>query len=268
MFGKMVRFSFASCALMLLLGLSGVPAILAADNQDGPVSALKAKYTITQTTMNRSQITQPGTTMAVVANGISAVPWDWAIPCDNSVTDGQVQQSRMKEFKCGKDLKILQPGDKLYVTKIETKQDNKNDLLKMSMLSADELDTRSGEKKRFAASVTFKLAKNALSETPPDQLESIVEAIVKPDAGGDQSTGSNNTASSAPAAAQAPPAPAPTPAPAPAPAPPPAAAPSRRTTYACWRSRACGPGCSSASSRAWTSACPAWCNAPRAGCNR
>lgn len=220
MFGKKGRTFPRPLLLLSLTAILWAGPVHAFD--DGPVVALKAKYTITQTTMNREQITQPGVVMAIVANGISSVPWDWPLGFDNPVSDGKVeQQSRWKEIGRGKNLKILQPGDKVYVTKIESKQDNKNDLLKMSVLSVDEMDTALGGKKRYAATISFKLAKNALSETPPDQLQTIVEAVLKPDAG-DQGS-SNNTASSlAPAATPAAATPAAAAAPAP-PQPPPAA---------------------------------------------
>jgi hypothetical protein len=177
----------------------------AAANQDGVVSALKAKYALTQTTLDRTQISQPGTVMQILKTGINAQPWDTPVTFENPVVDGVVQQrslwvsmAKTTEAKLGKgkDLLILKPGDKVYITKIESKTEFRDDQLKIAILSCDALDVDGGaSQKRYAATLSFKFPKNTLAEAAPDQVEQTVEAVLAPEDAG----GNNDTAASAPA---------------------------------------------------------------------
>ena len=110
-------------------------------------------------------------------------------------------------------------GEKVYVTKIESKADD----LKFNIISVEDIDGGDGAE-RYQASVTFKLKHGLLSEGSPDDIEQIVETVLGPaeDSGGDakEDTASNNApakAAPAPRAAPAPPPPPPVAAAAPAP---------------------------------------------------
>ena len=182
------RFSFTA---LLVFALASGSLALADTDQDGLVSALKAKYPITQTSPDRTQIAQPGIVMQIVKSGITARPWDSLMSFDNLIVDGAVQQrSRWIELTKttearlgqGKNVLVLRPGDKVYITRIEPKTEAKDDLLKISILSYDPLPADDGAtQKRFAATLCFKMAKDSLLESAPDQVEQLVEAMLAPD---------------------------------------------------------------------------------------
>jgi hypothetical protein len=178
------------------------------------VDVLKKKYVITQMTLNREQIANPGTVMDVQANGINAEPWDTLIAFDNPVVDGSVQQrNRFTGLLRSKNLMILKPGDKVYITKIEGVAGGKGDTLKLSILSCDPLDVDGGaSQKRYAATISFKLSKDGLSQTSPDDAERMVEAVLTPDQGDAGGGAQAAAAAPPPARAAAPPPPPPPPA--------------------------------------------------------
>ena len=202
---------------ILAMVMTGMAAIASAQND--LVGVLRKKYVITQTTLNRSQIASPGTVMAIQANGVNAEPWDTLITFDNPVVDGSVQQrSKVFGLMRSKNLLILKPGDKVYVTKIEGTTSIKSDTLRLAILSCDPLDVDGGvAKKRFSATISFKLPQGGLQQTSPEEAQRMVEAVLVPDAGGN---GGTETASAAP------------PAPAAPPPPPPPAAPVQTQTIA------------------------------------
>ena len=190
--------------LVLLAAMCG-PVAMAAASEDGLVGALKIKYPITETSPDRSQIAQAGIVMRVVKNGINARPWDSLMSFDNLIVDGGVQQhSRLigltqtteARLGQGKNLLILRPGDKVYISRIESKAESKDDLLRISILSCDPLPVDDGaSQKRYTATLSFKMPKDSLAESAPDQVEQMVEAMLAPDSS--NAAGSYNTAASA-----------------------------------------------------------------------
>jgi hypothetical protein len=93
-------------------------------------------------------------------------------------------------------------------------------VLKFSILTVESLDvTGQAAKKKFSASVSFRFKKGYLDETPPEELEQAIEAVIAPDSGTDQAQGGGG------APAQPPPRPSPPPQAVAPPPPPPAAAP-------------------------------------------
>jgi hypothetical protein len=200
------RRSSTSIGILLLFVLTMGAAAFADSEPDGLVIALKNKYPVTQTSPDRTQIAQPGIVMQVVKGGINARPWDSMMSFDNLIVDGAVQQrSRWIELTKttearlgqGKDLLILQPGEKVYISKIESKTESKDDLLKISVLSCDPRPVDDGaSQKRYGATLSFKMPKNSLAESAPDQIEQMVEALLTPEPGG--ATGNNKAAAAAP----------------------------------------------------------------------
>jgi len=194
--------------LSLWVAASGSIPLAAATGQDGMVSALKIKYPITQTSPDHTQIAQQGIVMHIVKNGINARPWDSLMSFDNLIVDGAVQQrSRWIGFTQttearlgqGKNLLILQPGNKVFISKIESRSESKDDLLNVSILSCDPLPVDDGaSQKRYVATLSFKMPKNSLAESAPDQIEQMVETMLAPDSM-DAGDNKNPVASAAPA---------------------------------------------------------------------
>jgi hypothetical protein len=184
------RRSLIPLGFLVLLAVACGSVAVAATNQDDLVGALKIKYPITETTPDRSQITQAGIVMRIVKDGISAQPWDTLITFDNPIADGAVQhhsrwvelaQSTQARLGQTRNLMVLKPGDTVYITRIESKTESKDDLLKIAILTCDALDVDDGaSQKRYAATISFKMPKNSLMESGPDQVEQAMEVVLAP----------------------------------------------------------------------------------------
>ncbi len=197
-------------ATLLCLGALLVPRM--SFSQEGPLAALQKKYPITQTTLDRDQIADPGIVMEVEAHGINAQPWGGLLTFDNPIVDGKVQQrssaiSGLRMLGAGmKNLHILEPGEKVYVTKIEVK----GDTLRMVILTCDKIDVAGEDgQRRYSAGLSFRFPKDAMAQSSPDELEHTIEQVIAPSKDDGQESGNQQSAASA----------------APAPAPPPPAAP-------------------------------------------
>ncbi|HZZ39428.1 MAG TPA: hypothetical protein VFE06_09870 [Acidobacteriaceae bacterium] len=164
--------------------------------------------------------------MSMKCAGIYALPSSSMMEPDNKVVDGKVQPpsmlARVTLTKMGTH--VLQTGDKIYITKIESKGDA-GDQLRFSLLTVDSLDVNGQDQQaRYKAVISFKFKKGYLDDAPPDDVEQAVEAVLAPDTGGDDSQGGDSAGQN-----QGPPAGAPGSPPPPqravAPPPPPPAAP-------------------------------------------
>lgn len=188
----------------------------------GPLQALESKYKITQTTVDRTQIADPGIVMEIVAHGINALPWGGIVTFDNPIVDGKVKQRSAgigmltMSLHGTSNVHILQPGDKVYITKMETKQESKDDVLRIVILTCDPLDVNGGaSQRRYSAGLSFRFPKDTLAESSPDEIEHTIEGVLAP------STGDSNSDSNQQQAAAPPQQPAPAAAPAPLPPSPP-----------------------------------------------
>ena len=195
----------------------------------GVIAAIEKKYTVAELDANHDQVTKDGTKMALKCAGIYSLPASMMMstPPDNKVVDGKVvAPNTFSKYALAKlGAHVMQTGDNVYITKIDTKSEPGDDLLRFTIISVDALDvTGQDAKKKFNAIVSFKFKKGYLDDTPPDEVEAAIENVLAPDTGSDDSKGGNSTDSAqAPAKPQAAPAPAAPRAAAPAPAPAPAA---------------------------------------------
>jgi hypothetical protein len=165
--------------------LAITPAALAQDNPD-LVAALKKKYRITEIN-SQGVAANPGTVLTVEADGINAEPYPTMITFENPVVDGQVKQ-RSKGFGLLKstNLQILQPGQKVYITKINSSSQSQDDSLKVTILTTDAvLATYSGSygghyqtAKRYSTTLAFKLPKGALTQLSVDDASKTIEAVL------------------------------------------------------------------------------------------
>lgn len=214
------------CLTRLSLSVCFLPLLLSSVNawgSSGVVTAIEKKYVITEVSADHSQITKDGTIMSLKTAGVYSLPTNemMSTPPDSPVTDGKIKgPNMMVKYTLEKfGAHVLQSGEKVYVTRIEDKSDSKGDVLKFSILTSDALDVgTSGQKKKFSASVSFHFKKGYLDETPPEDVEQAIEAVLAPDTGSDQAASSS--ANAVPAQQPAPPQRV---APAPAPPPPPVA---------------------------------------------
>ncbi len=191
-------------AAFALASVSLVPCALASDKPAaGVVDALEKKYVVTQTTPDFAQITKDGTTMALKCAGVYSFPTTMTmVKPDNKVVDGKVQTPgmfvRTTWTKMGAH--VLQAGEKVYITKIESKSELTGDMLKFTVLTVDQLDVSGSDaKKKYDAYVSFKFKKGYLDETPPDQVEQAIESVLAPDTGDDSKGSQPQQQAAAPA---------------------------------------------------------------------
>jgi hypothetical protein len=156
----------------------------------GVVAAIEKKYVVTEVSADHTQITKDGTTMSLRCAGVYSLPTGQMLTTpDNAVADGKIKSPSMMAKYTLETLgaHVLQTGEKVYITKIEDKTDSKGDVLKFSILTADSLDVAGqAAQKKFSASVSFHFKKGYLDETPPEDLEQAIEAVMAPDSGTDQ----------------------------------------------------------------------------------
>jgi hypothetical protein len=204
----MPRFVRSLLSISVTLCFVGVLAAGASGPPSGVVSAIEKKYVVTETTGDGEQVTKDGTTMAMKCAGVYSLPTSAFMKPDIKVVDGKVQ--KMNPFfsasLSSQGAHVLQTGDKVYITKIESKGDSKNDELKFTLLTVDSLDVKNSDaKKKFQATVSFKFKKGYLDEAPPDEVEQTIEAVLAPDTGSDTAAADTQAAVPAAAAPQAPP---------------------------------------------------------------
>ncbi len=194
---------YLSCLAALLCTLTASDGRCADKPASGVVTAIEKKYQVTQLTTDLEQVTKDGTTMAMKCAGVYSLPSNLMFRPDNKVVDGKVQTpgmfQRVTFEKSGSH--VLQTGDKVYITKIETKNDGGGDSLRFTIVTVDSLDVKgSDNKKKYAASLSFKFNKGYLDETPPDQVEQVIEGVLAPDSGGDAAPAADEKPAAAPAA--------------------------------------------------------------------
>jgi hypothetical protein len=206
--GRVAMRTASAGVMAIALGTALMPAMAfgqAAGQQSGLVTALQAKYKVTTMNFDDSKVTGPGTVMDVAVSGINAQPVGtvFAMGNENKVVDGKVQQpSKFMQVMKSKTMQLMASGDKVYITKYEAKTSPKEDDLKVTIITCDPVDLADGSgQKHLIAILTFKLPKDSLAESAPDQVESMIEAVLTPE--GD--SGGQGSAAAAPAPPPPPP---------------------------------------------------------------
>ena len=184
-----VRWSYVRKATLgifsvLTLAASMTPAATA---QDAIVTALKEKYRLTEINM-QGVAANPGTVLTIEADGINAEPYPTMITFENPVVDGQVKQrSKGLGFLKSTNLQILQPGQKVYITKINDSSESHDDSLKVTILTTDAVlatytnGTYGGQyqaAKRYSTTLAFKLPKGTLAQMSVDDASKMIEAVL------------------------------------------------------------------------------------------
>lgn len=144
--------------------------------------ALKAKYEITKTGMDRARITQPGTVLIIQKEGISGDLATDTTFLNNRIRDGQVAQAGgfgafMQDKKTSR---ILKAGDKVYVFKIEVKDDQ----VRYFLITCDSFDVNlhgSTRQTRYKALLSFELGKEFLANATADDVKKAVDVVIQPE---------------------------------------------------------------------------------------
>jgi hypothetical protein len=153
--------------------------------------ALKKKYRLTDINV-QGVAANPGTVLTVEADGINAEPYPTMITFENPVIDGQVKQrSKALGFIKSTNLQILQPGQKVYITKINEDTNGKEDDLKVTILTCDAVlatyvtganryssGTAYQTPKRYSTTLGFKLQKGTLETMSVEDASKMIEAVL------------------------------------------------------------------------------------------
>ena len=145
--------------------------------------ALKSKYEFTKTGIDRVRITQPGTVLVIQKEGISGDLSSDMSFLNNKVRDGQVAQAggfgaMMQGKKTSRDLKV---GDKVYLFKIEAKDDQ----VRYFIITCDTYDVNvhgSTRQTRYKALLSFELGKDFLETANADSVKKVVDTVIAPEA--------------------------------------------------------------------------------------
>jgi hypothetical protein len=151
-------------------------AFAAAPSRDALQAALQARYQITTNTNS------PGTVLTIQQAGINAFPIGTLIIPDTKVEKGKVKPPGfMGEMLKTPYVRGLNAGEKVYISKIEAK----NDQVKVSLATCDVYDVDYNgtiQQKRYLAVLTFRFPKEYLDKATPADVEQAIEAILAPDA--------------------------------------------------------------------------------------
>jgi hypothetical protein len=179
---------FTKAVFGFLFALSFIASMTpVASAQDTLITALKQKYRLTEINM-QGVAAVPGTVLTIEADGINAEPYPTMITFENPVVDGQVKQ-RSKGFGLlrSTNSQVLQPGQKVYLTKIHSSTNSHEDDLKITFLTTDAVlatftnGTYGGQyqaAKRYSGTLAFKLPKGALETISPDDASKMLEAVL------------------------------------------------------------------------------------------
>ena len=151
-------------------------AYAAAPSRDALLAALQARYQITSNTNS------PGTVLTIQQVGINAFPIGTLIIPDTKVEKGKVKPPGfMGEMLKTPYVRGLNAGDKVFISKIEAK----NDQVKVSLATCDVYDVDYNgtmQQKRYLAVLTFRFPKEYLDKATPADVEQAIEAVLAPDA--------------------------------------------------------------------------------------
>jgi len=144
---KLLQPFVLTSAILICAATFSAQSASAADSSSGVLGALQKKYLVTETTPDHEQITKDGTTMSLKCAGVYSLPSSIMIVPDNKVSDGKIQPpsmfAKMTWTKIGSH--VLQTGDKVYITKMERKDESGDVLLKFTILTASALDVSGQE---------------------------------------------------------------------------------------------------------------------------
>jgi hypothetical protein len=173
---RMTHRVFAAIFVLVTLGSLG------ALDRGALEEALKSKYEITKTGMDRARITQPGTVLVIQKEGITGDLATDMTFLNNRVRDGQVSQAGgfgafMQDKKTSRALKT---GDKVYLFKIEVK----DDVIRYFIITCDTYDVNqhgSTRQTRYKALLSFELGKGFLATATADDIMKAANAIIIPE---------------------------------------------------------------------------------------
>lgn len=164
--------------VLVILTVFNAPAW--AGNNDVLKEALEAKYKLTKVSWDKVRVTDPGPVYVVKAEGINADRATDVTTLVNKVVDGHVEQP--KGFGASlfskQTTKQLNPGDRLYLTKIDIKVSGVL-LWFISTETSDYQDKGSTKQTRYRAVLDFELPNTQIEASQVDAIKKVIDPIVQ-----------------------------------------------------------------------------------------
>ncbi len=175
----MQRRYFSQFVLMIAVFLILPISSQASDEKNALKDALEVKYGLTKVSWDKVRVTDPGPVYVLKAEGVNADRATDMTMLINKIVDGHVQQP--KGFGASmfskQTTKQFKPGDRLYLTKIDVK-DNGLLFWFISTETSDYSDKGSTKQTRYRAVLGFEIPKALLDASQADEIMKIVDPIV------------------------------------------------------------------------------------------
>jgi hypothetical protein len=150
------------------------------DEKNALKEALEAKYGLTKVSWDKVRVTDPGPVYVMKAEGVNADRATDMTTLVNKVVDGHVQQP--KGFGASmfskQTTKQFKPGDRLYLTKIDIKDEGLV-LWFISTETSDFSEKGSTKQTRYRAVLGFEVPKTSMEPSQVGEIEKIINPIVQ-----------------------------------------------------------------------------------------
>jgi hypothetical protein len=153
----------------------------AANNSKQLEEALKAKYQVAKTGIDRLRITQPGTVFVIRKDGVYANPSTEAGSLTTTVTDGNVVGPKGfgAAFFSKQNDRSLKAGTTVYVTRIWVR--DKEVRFDIITCDTDEVNVHGSSRElRYAATVAFEFPDEFLASADADAIKKAVDVVLLP----------------------------------------------------------------------------------------
>jgi hypothetical protein len=166
-------------ALMITVLLSLPFYSRGSDEKNGLKEALEAKYGLTKVSWDKVRVTDAGPVYVLKAEGVNADRATDMTMLVNRVVDGHVQQPKGvgASMFSKQTTKQFKPGDRLYLTKIDVKDEGLL-LWFISTETSDYSEKGSTKQTRYRAVLGFDIPKPMMETSQVDEIKKIIDPIV------------------------------------------------------------------------------------------
>jgi len=174
---------------MIVLLIVVVTALLASprdssagDSNKALEDALKSKYDLTKTGIDRVRITKPGTVLVIQKENISGDLASDATFLTNKVENGDISQAKGfgAVLQDKKTSRVFKAGERVYVFKLEVK----DKAVEFFLVSCETYDVNvhgSSRQTRYKSLLSFEFPEGFLATADADTVKKTVDAIIVPE---------------------------------------------------------------------------------------
>lgn len=179
-----MRVRWISQILVVILACMCLPLQSTADNGNADLKdALEARFGLTKVSWDKVRVTDPGTVYVLKAEGINADRATDVTTLVNKVVNGKVEQPKgfAAELFSKRTTKQMNPGDRLYLTRIDIK-DHGILLWFISTETSEYMEKGSSRQVRFRAVLFFPLPDELMAAGKVNEIEKVIDPIVQSEA--------------------------------------------------------------------------------------